>query len=564
MNNYRRWILWAGVATAQVLGLGLAEAQSVTVTQQGKWTITTTRLPGGSKAHSINELGEIVGEGLTADGRTIRPIWSEGLTIGTLDGVAGRVLSWNNQRHAVGEHVVNSKISGSVWWTPTASGAFDAYGGAYDINEAGESAGSARFTTPSVHRRVVTWKNGAIHRDLGLPPGAREAVGSGINDQGDVVGNLTDAVTGRIEAFVYRNGEFTRLQPLPGPFASYAVDINNNGDIAGTSNGGYPVVWKAGATAPTALPVPAGRYPRAVWRINDNGDVVGYTTGVYPVFNSAVLWRNGEFIDLGVLPTGSEAYAYDISNAGVIVGTSTTGSPYGWHAVTWSVTAATGADLALALAGSPSTAKAGQTVTYTTTVTNRGPQTATGVTASGTLPVCVGGTLASGSSVTCVASVTAAAAGTLTQTMTASGSSPDPVPSNNSASVSTVVTAGGGADLSLTMTDSPDPVKRGATLVYSLVVRNAGPTASEGVTVTDALPSSVRWMSTTASKGVCGGSAVVTCTIGSMQPGESATIAITTQARSTGLTVNSASVTSSTTDPATTNNTASTTTTVRR
>jgi len=89
-------------------------------------------------------------------------------------------------------------------------------------------------------------------------------------------------------------------------------------------------------------PIPADRYPQSVWRINDSGDVVGTVSAVYPAFNSAALWRNGEFIDLGVLPTGVESYAYDISNAGVIVGTSTTGTPYGWHAVTWTVTASGG------------------------------------------------------------------------------------------------------------------------------------------------------------------------------------------------------------------------------
>lgn len=269
----------------------------MTVTQQGKWTITTSTLPGGSKANSINGAGEVVGEGLTADGRTIRPIWLGGATIGTFEGINGNPSSWNVQRHAVGRHVVNSKIACNVWWTPTASGQLDqCTGGAYDINESGEAAGSARFTTPTIHRRAVTWKSGVVHRDLGLPEGAREAQGAGINEHGDVVGNLTDATTGRIEAFLYRNGQYTRLQSLPGPHATYAWDINNHGDIVGTSNGGHPVLWKAGSTVPTLLPVPAGRYPRTVVRINDNGDIVGTTTGTWPVSTTAVMWRGGEYI----------------------------------------------------------------------------------------------------------------------------------------------------------------------------------------------------------------------------------------------------------------------------
>lgn len=460
--NLRRLVratAWVGL----VVGASSAAAQAVSISHQGPWAITMTVLPGGTRANSINELGEVVGEGLSADGLTIRPIWLDAAVIGSFDGIAGNPYSWDSNRHAVGIHIVNSKISCNVWWTPAASGQFDeCTGGAYDINESSESAGSARFTTPAVHRHVVTWKAGVIHRDLGLPPGAREAQGAGINDRGDVVGSLTDAQTGRIEAFVHQDGQFTRLQSLPGQYASYAWDINNHGDIVGTSNGGVPVIWKSGSTVPTVLPIPAGRYPRSVARINDNGDIVGTATGLYPVSNSAVLWRNGEFIDLGVLPTGSEAYAYDINNDGVIVGTSTTGSPYGWHAVTWSVAPATG------------------------------------------------------------------------------------------------------ADLGLSMTDAPDPVRRGSKLVYTLQVRNDGPEAADGVTLTDALPSAVTLLSATSTQGGCAGSTTVTCSVGRLDAGGVATITLTTRTRVNGTAVNSASVVSTTPDPSASNNTATATTRIGR
>lgn len=450
-------------AMALTLSAGPAGAQTSVVRPQGSWSVTITPLPGGSKAHSINEAGEIVGEGLSADGLTIRPIWLAGQVIGSFEGIAGNPYSWDNQRHAVGLHVVNSKISCPVWWTPTASGQIDACtGSAYDINETGESAGSARFTAPTVHRHAVTWRNGTVYRDLGLPPGAREAQGAGINDRGDVVGNLTDAATGRIEAFVHRDGQYTRLQSLPGTYPTYAWDINNRGDIVGTSNGGVPVIWKAGSTVPTVLPVPAGRYPRSVARINDNGDIVGTATGVYPVSTEAVMWRNGEFIGLGVLPTGTESYAYDLNNAGVVVGTSTTGSPYGWHAVTWQVQGAVGADLSVALS------------------------------------------------------------------------------------------------------DAPDPVRKGGTLTYTIVVRNAGPGASTGVVVSDALPGSVTLLGATTSQGSCTGSTTVQCTLGTLEAGGTATVTLSTRAGATGTASNTASVSATTPDPSTADNQATVTTKIRR
>lgn len=448
---------------ALLLTPGPASAQTRLVGPHSSWSVTITPLPGGSKAHSINEAGEIVGEGLSGDGLTIRPIWLAGQVIGHFEGIAGNPFSWDNQRHAVGRHVVNSKISCNVWWTPTASGQLGACtGSAYDINETGESAGSARFTEPSIHNHAVTWRNGAIYRDLGLPPGAREAQGAGINDRGDVVGNLTDASTGRIEAFVHRDGQYTRLQSLPGTYATYAWDINNRGDIVGTSNGGVPVIWKSGSTAPTVLPVPPGRYPRSVSRINDTGDIVGTVTGVYPISTEAVIWRNGEFIGLGVLPTGTESYAYDINNAGVVVGTSTTGSPYGWHAVTWQVQAAAGADLSIALS------------------------------------------------------------------------------------------------------DAPDPVRKGKTLTYTVVVTNAGPGSSANVTVSDALPAAVTLLSATASQGSCSGSTPVSCALGTLDAGATATVTLSTRALTVGTASNTASVSASTPDPSAANNQATVTTKIRR
>lgn len=452
-------------AWALVFSAGTAIAQQVYVTRQGPWEVTMATLPGGTKAHAINSAGEVVGEGVTPEGFTIRPIWLDGAVIGTFTGIAGNPYSWDTHRNAVGVHIVNSKIACNVWWSPMASGQIDACtGSAYDINESGESAGSARFTTPVIHRHVVTWRAGAVARDLGLPPGAREAQGAGINNRGDVVGNLTDDTTGRIEAFVHRDGVFTRLQSLPGPYPTYAWDINNLGDIVGTSNGGTPVIWKAGSTVPTVLPVPAGRYPRSVARINDRGDIVGTATGLFPVSNSAVLWRNGEFIDLGVLPTGTEAYAYDINETGLVVGTSNTGDPYGWHAVTWAV-----------------------------------------------------------------ASVPVA-----------------------------------GADLALALTGAPDPVRRGGRLVYTLVVTNDGPEPGDGIVLTDTLPSAVSLLRVRSTQGSCAGTSTVTCTLGTLAPGQSATITLTTRARANGPVTNAAQITATTPDPDSTNNAATVTTRIGR
>jgi uncharacterized repeat protein (TIGR01451 family) len=64
------------------------------------------------------------------------------------------------------------------------------------------------------------------------------------------------------------------------------------------------------------------------------------------------------------------------------------------------------------------------------------------------------------------------------------------------------------ADLSLTKTDSPDPVKTGAVLTYTLRVHNAGPDPATNTVVTDNLPGGVTFVSASASCNAAGGKVV--------------------------------------------------------
>ncbi len=44
------------------------------------------------------------------------------------------------------------------------------------------------------------------------------------------------------------------------------------------------------------------------------------------------------------------------------------------------------------------------------------------------------------------------------------------------------------ADLAVSQTDAPDPARVGQALTYTITVRNNGPKAATGVTLTDTLP----------------------------------------------------------------------------
>ena len=82
------------------------------------------------------------------------------------------------------------------------------------------------------------------------------------------------------------------------------------------------------------------------------------------------------------------------------------------------------------------------------------------------------------------------------------------------------------ADLSV-VKSAPQKILLGDRLPYSIAVSNAGPTGATGVTVTDRLPSDVRYVSSYASQGICRQSAgTVTCSLGSMAVGAKASVKI--------------------------------------
>jgi uncharacterized repeat protein (TIGR01451 family) len=113
-------------------------------------------------------------------------------------------------------------------------------------------------------------------------------------------------------------------------------------------------------------------------------------------------------------------------------------------------------------------------------------------------------------------------------------------------------------DLSITTADSPDPVPADSNLTYTEAVSDSGDTAS-GVTVTDAIPSNVIFRSATASQGSCTGTTTVTCNLGTMTAGSTATITIVVTPIAPGTLSNAATVSPTDGTPADNSSTASTT-----
>ena len=119
------------------------------------------------------------------------------------------------------------------------------------------------------------------------------------------------------------------------------------------------------------------------------------------------------------------------------------------------------------------------------------------------------------------------------------------------------------ADLSVAKTDSPDPVKVGAQLTYTITVSNAGPDTANGVQVVDDLDSQVDFVSATASQGSCDQQGKkVTCELGALAIDETASVTIKVTPKKEGQVSNTATVTTTDTDSNSANDTATETTTV--
>ena len=94
----------------------------------------------------------------------------------------------------------------------------------------------------------------------------------------------------------------------------------------------------------------------------------------------------------------------------------------------------------------------------------------------------------------------------------------------------------------------PASVNTGANISYTITVNNAGPNSAAGLTVTDVLPSNTTFVSASPSQGSCGGTGTLTCSLGLIGSGGSATITLVLQVNSGTTVSDTASVTSATTD----------------
>jgi probable HAF family extracellular repeat protein len=201
---------------------------------------------GGSWANGINNRGQVVG---SSAGRAF--LWEKGgmTDLGTLP---GRDFSWandiNDRGQVVGFSDSDDAAQHAFLWEKgrmidlgtLPSGDFSE---AIGINNGGQVVGvSTTDSNTAVH--AFLWEDGQM-TDLGTLPGGDGSVALAINSRGQVVGydlrleviehDGQDVPVDVPRAFLWEDGRMTDLGAQSGEFYSVASDINNRGQVVGTS-----------------------------------------------------------------------------------------------------------------------------------------------------------------------------------------------------------------------------------------------------------------------------------------------------------------------------------------
>jgi uncharacterized repeat protein (TIGR01451 family) len=255
-------------------------------------------------------------------------------------------------------------------------------------------------------------------------------------------------------------------------------------------------------------------------------------------------------------------------------------------------------NLSVTNSGAPSPVTAGSNITYTQTVTNRGPSNAASVTFSEPVPAnttffsattpggwsCTLPAVGATGTVTCTIATLPPAttanfqvvvrvnpgtpAGTIiTDTATVTTATRDTVPSDNSAVVRIAVGVATQADLRVTNVGTPDPVTAGNNITYTQVATNGGAANAIAAVFTETTPTNTTFVSLPTPAGwacvtpAVGGAGNITCNIALFNNGATATFVVTVKVNANtpiGTLINdAASITSVTADPNPTNNSAS-------
>ena len=133
---------------------------------------------------------------------------------------------------------------------------------------------------------------------------------------------------------------------------------------------------------------------------------------------------------------------------------------------------------------------------------------------------------------------------------------PTPTPTPPGLAVEASRADGPNADLAVTKTVSPRAARPGDTVHYTVTVTNRGPDTANDVVAAELRPPTLEKLNLHTTRGTCRGDRPARCSIGTLAPGQSAVITVTTRATGVGVKINEVAVSSSSSDPNLANNVA--------
>jgi uncharacterized membrane protein len=273
---------YACAALALCLASSLAQAQ-----QQDRYNLTVMQIPGDPPVPvfvaDINNRNEIVGS---------RP---------APNGTGARAFVWRNGKFRDLTPLLGERNTS-----------------ARSINERsailGDIVGASDVTAFVVRRgRVI---------EIAPPTGESLFTVGNLNNLGQAL--LTTNTDPGFSDYVWQDGQFTRLEPLPDSSRTRAERINDRGTVVGTASlpetgTSVAVLWQNGTIMPIASPEGA--------RFVDGNDVnnrgVVLLDALFlsePARRSVFLWREGELTELPLLPGTNDVESFDLSNRGRVVG----------------------------------------------------------------------------------------------------------------------------------------------------------------------------------------------------------------------------------------------------
>jgi probable HAF family extracellular repeat protein len=224
----------------------------------GQFSVLPT-LPGGegfAHAYDINNSGVIVGDSRDSAFDRHALVWNR-TTLSKDLGFMGAAFSWfndfssargiNDLGDIVGEGLIGQDPHAFLW----RNGSYTdlGLGSALDINNNSLILGWAAGRLPA------TWKNGVMTNLTALSGGIAYATYSALdlNNNGDIVGFSTVDQTSIATAVLWQNGRAKNLGYYPGGDSSRAYGINDKGQIVGegsVTSGGpmHALMWTVGTS----------------------------------------------------------------------------------------------------------------------------------------------------------------------------------------------------------------------------------------------------------------------------------------------------------------------------